>query len=282
MPPIIKTEIFDQASTALDRLEERLACNPVANNLILSLLRERIECKVPVAVWAWRDASTIQGVALQTSRTHLINLSDMSPQAAKELAVDIFDQVPDAPGVAGEARAAAAFAGRWTELANVGAFPKRGLRVFECLPAITLAAHTGELRPATIHDRARLVEMLRGFYSDTGNSGDPEATVDSRLKRGLYRLLVTEGGAQCGIGTTPVIHGVARIQFLWTEPSMRRSGLASFAVSTLSQELLKAGVRPILFTDLGVPNTNRLYRRLGFRAVEEHIHYDFRTPVCDG
>lgn len=268
-------EHLRSAAETLTKAESWLAADPVRHNLLLALLNEESTKGRDVAAWVLTRDASVAGVALQTSAKNMVNLSNLSPDAATYLAEAVYHQAPDAPGVSGEASAAAHFAGRFSELTDRGARPLRGLRVFDCPPPVRPSPAVGTLRHAEPSDRDRLIEMVAGFYRDISASGDPAATVDARLHRGLYHVLTDEERTVCGIGTTEALHSVARIQFVWTEPSARGAGYASFAITSLVQAFHSAGVRPVLFTDLAVANTNRLYRRLGFRAVSENLQYDF-------
>jgi len=46
-------------------------------------------------------------------------------------------------------------------------------------------------------------------------------------------------------------------------------------VHELSRRLLENGARPCLYTDLGNPTSNSIYRRIGYRALTEWVRYRF-------
>ena len=52
-------------------------------------------------------------------------------------------------------------------------------------------------------------------------------------------------------------------------------GYAAACVHGLSEHLAGAGYRCMLYTDLGNPISNSIYRRIGYRAIVEAIHYRF-------
>ena len=74
--------------------------------------------------------------------------------------------------------------------------------------------------------------------------------------------------------TVPV-EGVTRVQLVYTPPENRKRGYASVCVARLSKRIRDEGQRCILYTDLGNPVSNSVYRRIGYSAVAEAIQYRF-------
>jgi len=76
-------------------------------------------------------------------------------------------------------------------------------------------------------------------------------------------------------GSTP--RGI-RIAPVYTPPHRRRRGYASALVAELTQQLLDGGRRYcFLFTDLSNPTSNRIYGRVGYRAVSDVDQYAFEA-----
>ena len=70
-------------------------------------------------------------------------------------------------------------------------------------------------------------------------------------------------------GLTPPMEGVVRVQLVYTPPEHRGKGYASACVASLSKRIRGEGYRCILYTDLGNPISNAIYRRIGYRAIAE-------------
>ena len=71
------------------------------------------------------------------------------------------------------------------------------------------------------------------------------------------------------IKTRPIAHSIT-VSGVYTPPEYRRQGYATALVARLSQHLLDSGYKFInLFTDLGNPTSNSIYRKIGYH------------PVCD-
>ena len=71
------------------------------------------------------------------------------------------------------------------------------------------------------------------------------------------------------------VEGVVRIQAVYTPPEKRNRGYAGACVADLSKRMLEERYRCILYTDLGNPTSNSVYRRVGYRAVAEALRYHF-------
>jgi predicted GNAT family acetyltransferase len=72
-----------------------------------------------------------------------------------------------------------------------------------------------------------------------------------------------------------VAQGVVRLSGVYTPPEKRKHGYAAACVHALSKHLRDRGYRCILYTDLGNPTSNSIYRRIGYKAVAEALRYRF-------
>ncbi len=62
---------------------------------------------------------------------------------------------------------------------------------------------------------------------------------------------------------------------MYTPPDRRNHGYGSALVAGVSTTLRTNGDRCILYTDLGNPTSNSIYRAIGYRAVSEVLRYEF-------
>ncbi|MEX2660100.1 MAG: GNAT family N-acetyltransferase, partial [Acidimicrobiales bacterium] len=74
---------------------------------------------------------------------------------------------------------------------------------------------------------------------------------------------------------SPPVAGVTRVQAVYTPEERRGCGYASACVAAVSEVALAAGRRCILYTDLGNPTSNGIYRNIGYQAVAEALRYRF-------
>jgi len=157
----------------------------------------------------------------------------------------------------------------------VGAEPAAGMRLYE-LRTVEHPDVEGRLRRGTPTERDLLVEWVDAFSAEVGEGPamDIEAVVDRRLADGELWVWETDHVVSMAAASPP-LDGVMRVAIVYTPPEQRGTGYASGCVAALSERILADGHRPILYTDLGNPVSNSIYRRIGYRAVGECLRYRF-------
>jgi uncharacterized protein len=266
----------DDPAEVMERAGDFLRTEPVRHNLILSLLAARIGRPEPGRFWIVADDGVPVGVVLQSPTDFAATVTPM-PLAAVDAAVrTIVEQGVELPGVNGEAATTARFAGQWTELRGSAARPEMGMRLYELVDLVEPAGVTGTLRPAAGDDAEVVAAMVEGFHADTGERAHHAVDdwVRLRIQRGEVWLWDDSGPVAMAAHTDPVA-GSIRIQAVYTPPEHRCRGYGGSVVAGLSRRLLDEGARVLLFTDLGNPTSNSVYRRIGFRAVDENLRYVF-------
>jgi predicted GNAT family acetyltransferase len=75
---------------------------------------------------------------------------------------------------------------------------------------------------------------------------------------------------------TPPAAGVSRIGPVYTPPQQRRRGFAAACTAATSDVALRSGANDcVLYTQLTNPQSNAIYRRIGYRAAAEQLRYAF-------
>ncbi|MGY6501868.1 MAG: GNAT family N-acetyltransferase [Acidimicrobiales bacterium] len=266
----------DDAAAVLGRAGAYLRSQPVLHNLILTLLQSRADRPEPGRYWVVEDDGSPVGLVFQSPLDFAATITPMSRGAIDAAVAAVVGDSVDLPGVNGDAGTAARFAGQWTEARGTAAAPERGMRLYELGDLHRPAATPGSARRARPEDADVVVEMFEGFHTDTGETGTVPAPVwaESRIASDLVWLW--DDGEPCALAAVvPTVEGVARIQTVYTPPGHRRKGRAANLVAHVSDVLLGEGARVVLFTDLGHPTSNSVYRRIGFRAVGENLRYVF-------
>jgi predicted GNAT family acetyltransferase len=105
----------------------------------------------------------------------------------------------------------------------------------------------------------------------------PREIVLSSLRLGCAEMLwEVDGRPVSQASARPVIAGMSRIGPVYTPPEHRNRGYAAAVTAAASQQALDAGAgQVLLFTDLDNPLTNRLYPRIGYRAVYDAADVTF-------
>jgi uncharacterized protein len=258
-----------------DAAEEFLLSRTVLHNLILTIVDGRLTLPEPGRYWVAFRAQQVVGVAVQSPLTYPATIVPMESEVAAALVDAIVDADVILPGVNGEVATAASFAGRWTERRKSAAFPVQGLRLYQLVELNETASVEGQLRRAGAGDRDLAVAWLQGFYVETKMPAiNAESFIDAALSS--ERLWLWQDGSveSMAISSKP-IQGVVRLSAVYTPPESRKRGYAGACVHGISRHFNDAGYRCMLYTDLGNPVSNSIYRKIGYRAVAEAIHYRF-------
>jgi uncharacterized protein len=252
-----------------------LASDPVQHNLVLTLLRARVTHADAGRYWIATEGGAVVGVVLQSPLDFAATVTPMGTYLAATMVNAIAERGVALPGVNGDAATAAAFAGQWAERHAVGVVPFQGTRLYRFFELQPSTASAGSLRQAAPEHRDLVVRWVRAFFNDIGESfWDADVLVDRRLAQGHFFLWDDGGPVSLAANTDPLV-GVVRVQYVYTPPEKRRCGYASACVAALSTRAQAAGHHCTLYTDLGNATSNRLYRRIGYRAVAEGVKYRF-------
>jgi hypothetical protein len=271
----ITVSFTDDPARILRMAQVFLASDPVLHNVILTLLHARAEHGEPGRYWVALDGGMAAGVVFQSPLDYMAAITPMAPDVVGAMVEAIADAGIALPGVSGEAATAARFAGQWTERHRSAAVPLEGQRIYEVRDVQVQTAASGRMRQAVAADRDLLVDWMRRFGQETGDhGGDPAVAVDRRLPAGQFWLW--EDGEPVSMAAHSLaVEGVVRVQAVYTPAEKRNHGYGGACVGALSGHLRDAGYRCILYTDLGNPISNLIYRRLGYRAVAECLVYRF-------
>jgi predicted GNAT family acetyltransferase len=133
----------------------------------------------------------------------------------------------------------------------------------------------GQARPATEDDVELVLSWLQGFERDTGGTVATADTIRRRLRAGL--IWIWEHRRPVAMATyTSAAAGVSRVGLVYTPPDHRRHGYAAACTAAVTVTALGAGAkRCVLYTQLQNPQSNAIYRRLGYQPVSEHLRHEF-------
>ena len=269
----------EDAGAVLRTAGSFLASRPVHHNVVVSTLADLVDYPGVGRFWCASDRAGVAGVAIQVPKGGRAELSLGRSGAIDALVDAMADDVPDLPGVIGEAGVASRFAGRWAERQRVPARPVEGGRLYRLGALVPPARVPGTPRPATVADADLVAEWAAGFAGGTGDHAGTVANARNRLAAG--RVWLWEDGEPGAMASAPPpAHGVARVGLVYTPPDRRRRGYAAAVTAALSRQLLDVEADTcILYTQLHNPTSNAVYQRLGYKAVGEVLIYAFDRPA---
>jgi GNAT superfamily N-acetyltransferase len=274
----ISVSFYEDAQAFSAAAKEFLLSRKVLHNLILTIVDSRLTRPEAGHYWVAVRANEVVGVALQSPLTYPATVAPMQPDVTAALVDAIADTGFLLPGVNGEVATAASFAGRWTERHKSAAFPVQGLRLYELEELKGIVSSEGELRKANTQDRNLAITWLQEFYIETRTpASNAENLIDAALRE--ERLWLWQDGSvvSMAISSKPV-QGVVRVSAVYTPPANRKQGYAAACVHGISKYFRSEGYYCMLYTDLGNPTSNSIYRKIGYKAIAEAIHYRFDNP----
>ncbi len=227
----------------------------------------------PLFGW-WRSRSGEITAALLHTPPFPALLTRLPERSAEPLAEALAGCRRPLAGVNAEQGDATAFAAAWSRLTGASWQESRRSRLFR-LERLRPPdpGPPGAAAVATTADRALLESWFAAFAQESGESfRSPADVVDDRLSyRGL--TLWEAGGAAVSVaGRLRPAAGAVRVGPVYTPPEHRRQGYAGAVTAAVSQAALDEGAdHVVLFTDLANPTSNALYRRLGYRPVEDRV-----------
>lgn len=267
---------------ALRRTRSRLHGDPVRHNVVCTLLTQRREAGERIRYWWAEQDGHVAGTVFQSPSVAPAALGTLADGAVEPLARAIAEATPRIDAINGFASDVARFSGAFATVTRRPGRPVLAQRLYEIRDVTPPAPVAGGRRPSTPGDLALVTRWVAGFEADTGGSVTGEDPADrARTIIGSGRLnLWEEGGApRASAFVSTVEAGVARVGFVYTPPGERGRGYASALVAALSADVLDAGHRCILYTQLINPVSNAIYQRLGYRPVDEQLGYRFDDPV---
>jgi len=272
----LRVEAIADAATAIEKSSDYLAANPVALNVIWSVMSQRADARTPGRYWLLEADRNVTGIVMETPPGHHAAIAPMSRVHAELMADGIFGEGHRLSGVVGEASVTAAFAGCWAERSKAPAVPVDAQRLYVLGSLVMPERVPGRLRRAEVSEREEIIHWWAAFETETGlPSGEVAAAVDLAISAG--RLFVwDDDGVRCVARATRPLGGISRVGAVFTPPEWRRRGYAAACVGALCEWLRREEhANSVLYAQLANPTSNAIYRRLGFEAVSDMLVYRF-------
>jgi uncharacterized protein len=271
----IEIRTNDNAGAVLRAAEAFLCATPAEHNLVLTILHERTDHPEPGRYWTVLSNGRLAGLALQSPPTVSALLATVEADCIETLANAMAADRPNLPGVFGEAAQAARFAGCWAERLKVPVAPVEAVRLYRLTTLCPPPAAPGSLRIATDADVDLILEWLEGFKRDTDAIVAPPDAMRRRIEAGLVSIWNDGKPVSMAVVTTLLAETI-RVGPVYTPPEHRGRGYAASCVASVSQAALDAGaLQCVLYTQLSNPQSNAIYRRLGYEPIVELLRYQF-------
>jgi predicted GNAT family acetyltransferase len=236
--------------------------------------------------WLVRDdTGRVVGAAMRTA-PYALSLGPMPAASAEALAVAVAPVDVGVPAVAGFTSTVDAFLAAYratTSMKDAAAARSSQRQILYAATAVEVPDVPGELSVATTGELELAIQwhvMFDEEVDGVGMGSVNRAIVAYNVASGRLRWwrdggeVVSMAGHASPVTTPGAV--VTRIGPVFT-PSVRRGhGYAAALTGQLTEQLLASGSAVMLFADEANPTSNRVYRRLGFTALDELV----RAPLA--
>jgi len=183
------------------------------------------------------------------------------------------------PGLAGDPGIANVFAGLHAANLGITYQPRMELQAYRCDVPVQPIGVAGEMHVATIRDLMDVAQFLVAFaydaYGETVDLASRMQDADHLIRSGNLYVWKVDGisVSMANIASRTPRH--ARINAVCTPSEHRKKGYASALVAQVCHIILKERRIPVLYADGANPNSNRVYRHIGFRESGRIQEIDF-------
>ena len=263
----------------LQRVESFLLQAEAENNLILGIAGSWPDYSNDLTDRPYLVAVEQQGMvvacALRTPPRNVM-ITRAKDDALETLASDLRKVYGELPGVFAPDATAETFSQVWASHSGAEVQARTRQRIYQLDQVSPIDACPGRFRRATKDDLNIAAAWAHAFTDETGAAIDERRVHQAIASSSLF---LWEDGKPVSMamwqGKTP--NGV-RVSFVFTPTDCRHRGYASACVAALSQYLLDHGHEfCFLFTDLGNPTSNHIYRRIGYHPICDVSDYLFAT-----
>lgn len=257
-----------------------LGRDPAANNLPLGIAQHVLDHPDAYDVarfWIAEHDGGVVGAAVRTPPYPVVVADPLLDRVVDAVVATLAVAEPGLPGVTANEPWATRFADAWATATGATWSPSLGQGVYALTAVQPTRPAPGGSRVATDRDRPLLVRWGHAFEEEALKAmiRDERATeraIDARLgpqATGGFSIWVDDDRPVSLTGWMR-IRGGARIGPVYTPPEDRGHGYASNLVADVSARMLRDGADACcLFTDLGNPTSNAIYRRLGYEQIAE-------------
>lgn len=173
------------------------------------------------------------------------------------------------PGISGEPNMIKRIAEEYSSTFEVAYEITMGMQSYRCVEVVKPSGVQGQLKKAQLSDLDITAEYCACFSSDSsGKMVTKESqmlTAQNMINSGNLFLWIANNEV---VSMAYIVHRssrYARINSVYTDEGHRRNGYASALMAELSSRILHEGLIPMLYTDIKNPDSNKVYKSIGYK-----------------
>lgn len=182
-------------------------------------------------------------------------------------------------GISGDPQDVRVFAASYAERGGFEWREHMEMIAYACANVLAPSGVPGRLRPTGAEDAPRIAEFLSGFARDAfGEERAAEHFAESAAQMAVsgnvyFREVDGVAVAMAQLASASKRH--RRMNEVYTPPECRKRGYAGALVAELCAKLLREGLTPMLYADKKNPDSNGVYRKVGFVEAGEILSARF-------
>jgi uncharacterized protein len=183
------------------------------------------------------------------------------------------------PGISGDPEIAKLFAQSYAARNSLRHETVMIMEAYECISVNKPPKTNGVVKKADLEHVMIVADLMARMAEESFgvpilvDSQRPEAERVIEAGHCFLWIIEEEPVSLANIAHLSPRHG--RINAVYTPPKHRKKGYASAVVAEASSHLLAEGINPMLYADISNPNSNGVYRSLGFQERGKIADYRF-------
>ncbi|KZZ83119.1 MULTISPECIES: GNAT family N-acetyltransferase [Bacillaceae] len=255
-----------------------LETQEIENNVALGILLDKQSSSLqPIHMSMIRKDGEPIVVLLQTHPKQVLVAAKSSLEeedlllAGKRIA-QVYRSVP---GLLGEKRITEILAKRIAGLTGKSARLFMNQRLHKLEHIEKPAANTGNMMLLTAEHRPLISQWVFDFCEEVGEHAsmfEADEKADELIRKKSLYGWVTEGSIVSMANWSRPTKTNVNINYVYTPPVHRKKGYATDCVTVLTEQMLNSGYETTsLFTDLANPTSNKIYREIGYKPVQDVV-----------
>lgn len=271
--------------TYVSLIEPLLMKRESCNNLMLGILNRFVEGQSAdqevLTGYAEKDGDVIFAF-MQTPPNNWIlpDVESINEDAAKEVAVFLWENKLAVPGVLGPVRLVKPFVAEWEKLSGKTASVHMNQLIYQLDQVNDVPISCGRLVDADRSHQQLITDWLVQFGKEVNEpdfSANAEKNAARFLKNRSVFLWLVDGKPVSMVNRSRKTKNGATVNAVFTPDEYKRKGYATSTVSALTSKLLDEGAQFCsLYTDADYPTSNRIYKKIGYYQVGDSIVFEFK------
>lgn len=285
----MKSTVYGTASQFLDATGEFLERNEAVNNLLLGLSNMLVQKKQRGESTAGHflysvetDEGAMVLVVLITDKNLIVygDGTEQTETAIQTAIADIRRLGLTVPGVIGPTPLAHSFALAWASQMKLEPVVHMNQLIYRLDKVNDIPYASGQLRKTALQDHDTIAGWIYEFAESVNEGMTRQEAANKALEfirdGSVYIWIDGDRPVSMARSSRPTRNGIV-LNYVYTPPQWIRQGYASSCVAALSRRLLDEGYRfCTLYTDAANPTSNHIYTEIGYRPVQDSIHYRFK------